>query len=251
MKPYYADDTVQLYLGKAEEVLPELSGVAVTFTSPPYNTLGKTLAKASGMYAKNAWRAKVAAAGYADDMSEDDYATWQQHIAGLVAAASTPTASFFYNHKCRWRDGVMYHPIDYARSFESWNLRQEIVWDRNCSMTFNARLYPVSDERIFWLVRGDYQWNQEATRYLSVWKVRPQENEPNHPCPFPEGIVTRALVGTSSPGDLVLDPFAGTGTTLRVAKDMGRRAVGIEMEERYCEIAAKRLAQDTLFGGVA
>ena len=59
--------------------------------------------------------------------------------------------------------------------------------------------------------------------------------------------ITKLLVLGSLPGDLVLDPFMGSGTTLRAAKDLGRKAIGIEIEERYCEIAAKRLAQQVMF----
>jgi site-specific DNA-methyltransferase (adenine-specific) len=68
-----------------------------------------------------------------------------------------------------------------------------------------------------------------------------------HPCPKPLDVWKRILLRVSPvEGELVLDPFMGSGTTLRAAKDLGRKAIGIEIEERYCEIAAKRLAQEVL-----
>lgn len=68
----------------------------------------------------------------------------------------------------------------------------------------------------------------------------------DHPCPKPLPLLRSLVERLSDPGDIILDPFMGSGTTLRAAKDLGRKAIGIEIEERYCEVAAKRLSQEVL-----
>ncbi len=67
-----------------------------------------------------------------------------------------------------------------------------------------------------------------------------------HPCPKPMALLRWLVEKWSDSGQTIVDPFLGSGTTLRAAKDLGRRAIGIEIEERYCEIAANRLAQEVL-----
>lgn len=69
---------------------------------------------------------------------------------------------------------------------------------------------------------------------------------PNHPCPKPEPLMSELVSSFTDIGDVILDPFMGSGTTLVAAKRLGRKAIGIEREEKYCEIAVKRLAQEAL-----
>ena len=79
-------------------------------------------------------------------------------------------------------------------------------------------------------------WNDEQVKNVS-------EEKTEHPCQIPEAVMSKAIRIT--PCAFVVDPFSGSGTTLRAAKDAGVRAIGIELNERYCEIAAKRLAQES------
>jgi site-specific DNA-methyltransferase (adenine-specific) len=71
-----------------------------------------------------------------------------------------------------------------------------------------------------------------------------QPGKLGHPTQKPISIIAPLIRCSASEGEVVLDPFMGSGTTLRAAKDLGRKAIGIEIEERYCEIAAKRMAQE-------
>ena len=70
-----------------------------------------------------------------------------------------------------------------------------------------------------------------------------------HPCPKPLSGWRWLVAKVAAEGDVVFDPFVGSGTTLRAAKDLGLHSIGIEIEERYCEIAVQRMAQEVLFEG--
>ena len=90
-----------------------------------------------------------------------------------------------------------------------------------------------------------------AAEGVSLYRCKPDSRAftingdmPDHPSPKPFDVM-RWLV-SMFPGEVVIDAFMGSATTLRAAKDLGRRAIGIETEERYCELAAKRLAQEVL-----
>jgi DNA modification methylase len=96
-------------------------------------------------------------------------------------------------------------------------------------------------------------WERLTT---NVWRIQPvtanNRLRNTHPAPYPVELAARAIRLSTWPGETVLDPFAGTGSTLIAARNLGRRAIGIEQSERYCDQIANRLAQGTLaFGGAA
>ena len=82
--------------------------------------------------------------------------------------------------------------------------------------------------------------------FLSQAEVMLENGRFAHLAQMPIALAERPILLTTNPGDLVLDPFMGSGTSLVAAKKLGRHAIGVEIEERYCELAAKRLAQEVL-----
>ena len=109
----------------------------------------------------------------------------------------------------------------------------------------NARMFCRFDERILWFDKGSHKWNQSAVGLGTVWDINKAQNKV-HLVAYPKELAARCIAAVTDETSTVLDPFAGSFTTLRAAKDLGRRAIGIEIEERYCEIAAKRMSQEVL-----
>ena len=81
----------------------------------------------------------------------------------------------------------------------------------------------------------------------AVWTSTTERIDRVHPTQKPIGLMIDILNDFTSSGEIVLDPFAGSGSTLRACKDAGRKAIGIELDEKHCETIVARLAQENLF----
>lgn len=252
IEPYYADDTVELYLGKMEDLFPELGSIYGRFdaviTDPPY---GETALK------------------------------WDRWPDGWPALIANHTNSM-------WCFGSMRMFLDRAADFEAWTLAQDVVWEKhNGTGSAVDRFRRVHEHVVHWY-RG--QWRdlhhvtprvpatydakgrtKSATRVVHGAHhgvIAPHHYEDDglrltrsvlkagsvrgglHPTEKPTAVLSPLIEYAVPPDGLVLDPFAGSASTLYTARHLGRRAIGIEANEEYCEAAAKRLAEVDLFTGI-
>lgn len=247
MKPYYEDEAVVIYHGDCREVLPLLSGIALVVTSPPYNQADKI---DRGRKASASWhRMGNTADWYDDSMPFEEYARDQATILNLCVDTLLDDGSIIYNHKPDHVGRRVNHPLDWIGCAEGCALVEEIIWHTPTMMAFNAGLFVPNHETLYWLCRADGKprWpSREAMMWGSVWRMNVDREASWHPCAFPLELPKRCIQALTNEGETVLDPFMGSGTTLRAAKDLGRKAIGIEISEEYCEGAAKRMAQGVL-----
>lgn len=242
MKPYYEDDLVTLYHGDCLEVmstLPERS-VDVVLTDPPYSSGGRR--ENARSIRKSMTRA----------IEDDDW----------IRGDSMGTQAFmWFMRECgrEWRrtlksGGHALAFIDWRMAFnlltalETADLRQHpiLVWDK--AQLGMGSIFRNQHEFIVHVTAGSPGDPQRrdvpnVLRYMSV-------RGGDHPTEKPGALLQTLLSVVTPPGGMVLDPFAGSASTLTAAKALNLPAIGIEADERYCEIAARRLAQDTLFGEV-
>jgi len=221
------------------ESIPD-SSVDLVVTSPPYNQKLNTYNKrASGMHKTNNFLLKQKDA-YFDDLPEEEYQQQQIEVLNHLYRIIKPDGSIFYNHKNRIRESCVVTPWSWI-SKTKLKVRQEIIWDRGGSMTHNARMFPPSDEKIFWLYKDSFRW-YKVKSYMSVWKMTPNRNT-GHVAPFPEDLPARCVNATTQIGDVVFDPYSGSGTVCYVAAKMQRRWFGCDINPDYCSSSTKRIAE--------
>jgi hypothetical protein len=232
MKPYYQDSAVTIYHGDCREILPHLEPVDAVVTDPPYKS------EYVPVYSE-VWSACdqiLKTPGQCFAMAVCRYGRGNTAVAASGGGDVMPRG---YCHV-----GQLFLP-DVLRGFpETWDYlwcgcfeqRQMAVsiWPRGISSAWKPLLifgkgfskfkpwkYDVIAARGDYRIEGNYhEWGQSEYQF--------------------KGLISRFEIGD------IVDPFMGSGTTLRAAKDLGRKAIGIEIEEKYCEIAAKRMAQEVL-----
>jgi len=246
MTPYYDEDGITIYHGDCREVLPAGLGldVAAIVTDPPY---GETSL------------------------------TWDRWPRGWITALDRAVDA-----NQMWCFGSMRMFLEHALEFAPWQFGQDVVWRKHNGSGFHAdRFKRVHEHTIHWYrgawgdlaispvfthdavakqvrrkTRPTHTGDIDTAAYRSedggprlqrsVIDVRSCHGHAEHPTQKPLGIIVPLIEYSAPAGSMILDPFMGSGSTLRAAKDLGRRAIGIEVDERYCEIAARRLAQGAL-----
>jgi DNA modification methylase len=209
--------------------------VDLIITSPPYN-LGGGHWPMGG----DGRTPRPDGVGFADAMDESDYQEWQLRCLIEFHRVAKPGASLFYNHKVRNRDGEIIHPLDWLRDKRNpWLIRQEIVWDRGSTHNHASALFWPEDERIYWLTKGKPTLPDRPIGMSTVWCFHGPVVGTWHPAPFPEELPRRCLQAIGQEGIVVLDPFAGSCTTLKVALEFGYDAIGVDISREYLEKAAK------------
>jgi DNA modification methylase len=216
MKPYYEDTAsgIVIYHGDAREIVPQLAFHGLVLSDPPYGISHPTNYAARGR--GNLAQCRDYVPVHKDNRQFDP--TW------LLTVGTA---------RILWGGNYFAHLLPPTSGWLVWDKERPDDLDQaTCELAWTD------------CVKG-------VRRYRHLWNgmMRASNDALVHPTQKPESLMRWCLsLRWTAKFDWILDPYMGSGTTLRAAKDCGRRAIGVEREERYCEIAANRLAQGVLFG---
>ena len=224
MKPYYEHAGITIYHGDCREILPTLGPVDLVLTDPPY-----------GVAYETAWRSR-----------SDPLRVPVKNDETLdVFASAWPLAMALLRDDRHWY--AFASPRKMPEAMEICAPKQVLCWDKGDRGTVGDLTCGFGEawEAILYGMKGrrPLMGGRPRSVIREDWS---STMDPVHPTVKPVNLLKRIMKMSINPGEIVIDPFMGSGTLLDAAKNMGCKAIGIEIEERYCEIAAKRLQQEVL-----
>jgi len=236
-RSYYKDTSVEIYNADSLEMLLTLNeSVTAIITDPPYCSGATESAKRGKRAAMTPESVTERPTIELDAMGSLGF-DWVMRRWLLWARKVTKDGG----HLACFIDWRMLPPLSTLVESAGWRWNNVIVWDKGypgLGAGFRAQ-----HEMVIMASNGSPEW--QSYDYGNVLKdMRLTQTE--HPHQKPLGLLQKILLTCTKPGDVVLDPFMGSGSTLVAAKSIGRRAIGIDLSEKHCETAARRCAQDVL-----
>ena len=255
MKPYYQDEWVTIYNGDCREILPELPMVDLVVTSPPYDNLRD--------YGGCSFDFNIISRLLYERTAEGGVVVWvvgDATVGGSETGTSFRHALKFMEIGYNLHDTMIYRKGGQGATGSNNSYWQDFeymfVFTRGKIKTFN----PLMDRKNAGSIKtaigaighrhanGKVKGQRLIKRYpygkrFNVWEYHESGTRTDHPAVFPLELASDHIISWSNPNDLILDPFLGSGTTAYCAKKLNRKCIGIEIEEKYCEIAAKRCSQ--------
>ena len=234
MKPYYEEPNITIYNGDCLEVMKDLSDKSIdcVVTSPPYG-VGKDYEKGKSL---------------------NDLVKLIHGLFNVVTPKLKDDGQVFINFDDPFVE--KYHiGKDYFEAATKNNLEfsGNRIWKKDPSWMnspwISCSNYPVLEWEYLWTFsKGKRPLKKEFAKVANrgIWEFKSLKAFKQHPAEFPIGLPTRAIEIYTNEGDIVLDPFLGSGTTARACKDLGRKCIGIEISKEYCDIAVQRLGQEVL-----
>lgn len=233
--PYYQDDSVTLYYGDCLEVMNQLGerSIDAVLTDPPYSSGGRR--ENARSLRKSMLRETEDDDWIRGDAMSTNGFTWLMRACGLQWRRILIPGG----HALSFIDWRMWPTL--AAALESSDLRQHptLVWDK--AKIGMGSIFRNQHEFIVHMTAGNPRdpYRRDIANVLRFPSIR----DGSHPTEKPEPLLRTLLSVVASGGQLVLDPFAGSGSTLSAAHSLGMRSIGVEADERYCEQIAKRFDQ--------
>jgi site-specific DNA-methyltransferase (adenine-specific) len=233
----------KIYQGDCLEVMKDIpdKSVDLIVTSPPYN---------KGFWSKNrnlnnGFKTKsrrIEYGEYNDCVSPQEYENNQREFIKECLRILKPTGSLFYNHI----DILSEHQTKHPKWVYDFPLKQIIIWNRKNTPKLDKSYFFPINEYIFWIQKSDksraYFNRKNSIFNKSIWDLSP-DTKNKFPAPFPIEIPLNCILSCTKEGDIVLDPFSGSGTTAVACIKTNRNFIGIELSEEYCKIANERLSK--------